>query len=48
MKKLSSGKDSTLGNYIELVKIFFGEDSKPYLFLLDKIKTHLMAPMKRF
>lgn len=38
MQKLSTGDDSTLGNYRRLVGIFFGEDSKAATFLDNKIK----------
>jgi hypothetical protein len=37
MNKLSTGDDSTLGNYLKLAKAVFGEDSKPVKFLKDKI-----------
>lgn len=39
MIKLSTGADSTLGNYKKLAVIFFGNDSKPVKFLDDKIKA---------
>ncbi len=38
MKKLSTGDDSTLGNYRKLAAIFFGEESKAVKFLDQKIK----------
>jgi len=38
MKKLSTGMDSTLGNYRKLASAFFGADSNPVKFLDDKIK----------
>ena len=37
MNKLSTGHDSTLGSYMELVRIFFGDDSKAVDFLQKKI-----------
>lgn len=37
MKKLSTGDDSTLGNYKKLAITFFGEKSKAVTFLNDKI-----------
>jgi hypothetical protein len=39
MIKLSTGEDSTLGNYKQLAIIFFGIDSPSVQFLDDKIKT---------
>lgn len=36
MKKLSTGKDSTLANWIELSKAFFGPDSKQTNYLVEK------------
>lgn len=35
--KLSTGQESTLGNYRELAVIVFGKESKPVKFLDDKI-----------
>lgn len=37
MKKLSTGDDSTLGNYRKLSVAFFGEDSGAVKFLDEKI-----------
>lgn len=37
MIKLSTGVDSTLGNYRDLASAFFGEDSLQVKFLDDKI-----------
>lgn len=37
MNKLSTGHDSTLGSYLELAKIFFGESSRAVTFLEKKI-----------
>ena len=37
MIKLSTGQDSTLGNYKDLATAFFGEDSPQVKFLADKI-----------
>jgi hypothetical protein len=37
MKKLSTGDDSTLGNYLKLSNVFFGENSEASLFLKTKI-----------
>jgi len=37
MKKLSTGQDSTLGNYRKLSVIVFGEDSEAVKFLDNKI-----------
>lgn len=37
MKKLSTGQDSTLGNYRDLSAVFFGEDSPQVKFLDEKI-----------
>jgi len=34
---MSTGVDSTLGNWYDLAKSFFGEQSKPALFLAEKI-----------
>lgn len=36
MKKLSTGQDSTLANWIELSKAFFGPDSKQTNYLVEK------------
>lgn len=38
MIKLSTGQDSTLGNWISLCKTFFGEDSASIDFLEGKAK----------
>lgn len=38
MKKLSTGDNSTLGNYLILAKLVFGKDSKAVEFLKEKIK----------
>lgn len=35
--KLSTGQDSTLGNYMILTRIFFGEGSKAVAYLQKKI-----------
>jgi hypothetical protein len=37
MKKLSTGHDSTLGNWLELVNTFCGPDSTAAAFIIDKI-----------
>lgn len=37
MNKLSTGQDSTLGNYMILTRIFFGEGSKAVAYLQKKI-----------
>lgn len=37
MRKLSTGQDSTLGNYRDLSAAFFGEDSPQVKFLDEKI-----------
>lgn len=37
MRKLSTGEDSTLGNWKELAIAFFGEDSPQVEFLQNKI-----------
>lgn len=37
MQKLSTGDDSTLGNYRKLSAVFFGEDSGAVKFLDTKI-----------
>lgn len=38
MKKLSTGDDSTLGNYRKLCTTFFGKESKAVEFFDKKIK----------
>ena len=37
MRKLSNGKDSTLGEYKKIAIALFGENSKPVNFLNEKI-----------
>lgn len=37
MKKLSTGDDATLGNYLKLATAFFSKESKAVKFLNDKI-----------
>jgi len=37
MKKLSTGEDATLENYLNLSKMVFGSDSKAVKYLEDKI-----------
>lgn len=37
MMKLSTGQDSTLGNYEKLTRAFFGEGSKPHQLITKKI-----------
>lgn len=37
MKKLSTGEDSTLGNYLKLAKLVFGENGNAVKFLEAKI-----------
>ena len=37
MTKLSTGQDSTLGNYYNLCKLIFGPNSKSAEFFLNKI-----------
>ncbi len=37
MKKLSTGDDSTLGNWLKLVKTFMGEDCPAAQYLQQKI-----------
>ena len=37
MRILSTGQESTLGNYLKISKIFFGEDSKATEFIQFKI-----------
>lgn len=39
MKKLSTGQDSTLENWIGLSAVFFGEDSPATKFLIEKANT---------
>jgi predicted Ser/Thr protein kinase len=41
MNKLSTGDDSTLGNYKKLAEIFFGADSLAVNFLNEKISKSL-------
>ena len=36
MIKLSTGDDSTLGNYLKLCNTFFGDKSKATKFILEK------------
>lgn len=43
MKKLSTGQASTLGNYLNLTKMFFGETSPAVKFLQDKIDKSPMG-----
>ncbi len=38
MKKISTGEDSTLENWIRLSNLFFGEDSRATEFLKNKAK----------
>lgn len=38
MKKLSTGQDSTLGNWRRLSRLAFGDESAPVRFFDDKIK----------
>ena len=38
MKKLSTGQDSTLGNYRDICATFCGEDSRATRYFDDKIK----------
>lgn len=38
MKKLSTGEDSTLGNYLKLSKLVFGGSSNAVKFLESKIE----------
>lgn len=40
MIKLSTGQDSTLGNYLDLTNAFFGKDSPQSAFLEKKISEH--------
>lgn len=37
MKKMSTGQDSTLGNWIKMVQLVFGKDSKAIDFLEKKV-----------
>lgn len=37
MIRLSTGDDSTLGNYLSIAKVFFGKDSGPAKWLEQKI-----------
>jgi hypothetical protein len=37
MQKMSTGQDSTLGNYKTMASLFFGKDSEAVLFLDEKI-----------
>jgi len=39
MRKLSTGHDSTLGNYLILAKAVLGEESKAVSFLREKIQS---------
>ena len=39
MMKLSTGQDSTLGSYLKLCNIFFGEESEQTKFIMDKIAS---------
>jgi hypothetical protein len=43
MIKLSTGQDSTLGNYRKLTAVFFGEDSKATQFIDEKISRSLIG-----
>ena len=40
MTKLSTGQPSTLGSYLKLCEVFFGNDSVQARFIRDKIATH--------
>lgn len=40
MMKLSTGQDSTLGSYLKLCEVFFGQDSVQYRFISKKIATN--------
>lgn len=40
MMKLSTGQPSTLGSYLKLCEVFFGDDSVQYRFIRDKIDTN--------
>ena len=40
MTKLSTGQDSTLGNYLDLSNAVFGKDSLQSTFLEKKISEH--------
>lgn len=37
MDKMSTGQDSTLGNWLTMTNAFFGKDSKQAKFIQDKI-----------
>ena len=37
MQKLSTGQDSTLGNYLILCKAVFGEDSEATAFIQERV-----------
>jgi hypothetical protein len=37
MKKLSTGHNSTLGNYLKLTEVVFGKESKAAAYLNEKI-----------
>lgn len=39
MVKLSTGQNSTLGSYLRLCAVFFGNDSPQVRFIMDKIAT---------
>ena len=39
MKKLSTGADSTIGNWISLCSVVFGDDSEATKFLKDKAQN---------
>jgi hypothetical protein len=39
MMTLSIGMPSTLGSYLKLCNIFFGEESEQTKFIMDKIET---------
>ena len=40
MMKLSTGQDSTLGSYLKLCNIFFGEESEQTKFIIAKIASN--------
>lgn len=40
MMKLSTGQDSTLGSYLKLCQLFFGDDSVQAKFILEKIASN--------
>ncbi len=44
MKKMSTGEDSTLGNWLKMTKTVFGKDSKAALFLEEKISQAEKGP----